>query len=175
VDLTPYRAPLSRPVDFPAFWSSTLDELAAIPPATKRVVVDARGSAELEQAATANGLLILVRWCVGDCAVDRLEVSIELELPTNVAQDVGTQLGHALLCWVTAKPQYVERVKRIVESKPVLQVVRDLVQRAGQWQHIVAVNQQLTDRSQIIVVPTSHQPQPNRPYAITHQPDDLPA
>jgi cephalosporin-C deacetylase len=54
VDLTPYRAPLSRPVDFPAFWSSTLDELAAIPPATERAVVDTRGSLVLEDVSFAS-------------------------------------------------------------------------------------------------------------------------
>jgi cephalosporin-C deacetylase len=54
VDLTPYRAPLSRPVDFPAFWASTLTELAAVPSETKRTLVEVRGSQVLEEVSFAS-------------------------------------------------------------------------------------------------------------------------
>jgi cephalosporin-C deacetylase len=50
----PYRAPLSRPVDFETFWSHTLDELALVQSGVERTVVEARGPLVLEEVSFAS-------------------------------------------------------------------------------------------------------------------------
>ena len=71
MDLTPYRAPLSRPVDFSAFWSATLDELAGVPVEIEHVLVETRGSLVLEEVSFASlgGARVsayLLRWSDAD-------------------------------------------------------------------------------------------------------------